>query len=135
MAFGAKQQPAFQVSAARLAAVSGGGAATAAAMPASASAGESAPRRRVSVEPDVSRIRKNMIDETPEERKKRLAAKTVNFGATIIARIVIFAGVGLYAWKTYQFSGEIHRGVALGLFAMTADFGRVCLKAMTPGSK
>ncbi len=133
MAFGAKQQPAFQVSAARLAAVSGGGAATAA-MP-SASVSEATPQRRVSVEPDVSRIRKNMIDETPQQRKKRLAAKTVNFGATMIARIVILAGVGLYAWKTYQFSGEIHRGVALGLFVIAADFGRVCLKAMTPGSK
>ena len=131
MAFGAKQ-PAFQVSAARLAAVSGGGAAV---MPAGASVSEATPQRRVSVEPDVSRIRKNMIDETPQQRKKRLAAKTVNFGATMIARIVILAGVGLYAWNTYQFSGEIHRGVALGLFVIAADFGRVCLKAMTPGSK
>ena len=92
-------------------------------------------RRRVSVEPDVSRIRRNVIDETPELRKRRLAAKTVNFTTTFIARAVILAALAYYAWGAYQFSGSVHRGVMIGMFAMTLDFGRVALKAMEPGSK
>ena len=127
MAFGGKK-PAMAMNADRLAAVAGVSAAPA------ASASET-PKRRVSVEPDLSRIRKCSIDETPEERKKRLAAKTVNFSATIIARLVIIGAAGLFAWSEFQNTGKFHRGVALGIFAMTADLGRVILKALEPGSK
>ena len=128
MGFGNKK-PAARVSMSRLASVAG-------AAPATAAAGAApATPRPVSLEPDVSRIRRIAIEETPEERKKRLAAKTVNFGATIIARIVIIAGAGLYLWKTYQFSGQLPRGVIIGIVAMLGDLGRVCLKAMEPGSK
>lgn len=128
MGFGGKK-PAIAMNANRLAAVAGASAAPA------ASAGEAAPPRRVSVEPDLSRIRKCSIDETPEERKKRLAAKTVNFSATIIARLVIIGAAGLFAWSEFQNTGKFHRGVAIGIFAMTADLGRVILKALEPGSK
>lgn len=127
MGFGGKK-PAMAMNASRLAAVAGASAAPA------ASASE-APMRRVSVEPDLSRIRKCSIDETPEERKKRLAAKTVNFTATIIARLIIICAAGLFAWSEFQNTGKFHRGVALGIFAMTVDLGRVILKALEPGSK
>ena len=127
MGFGGKK-PAMAMNASRLAAVAGASAAPTA-------SGTEAPRRHVSVEPDLSRIRKCSIDETPEERKKRLAAKTVNFSATIIARLVIIGAAGLFAWSEFQNTGKIHRGVALGIFAMTADLGRVLLKALEPGSK
>lgn len=127
MGFGGKK-PAMAMNASRLAAVAGASAAPA------VSASE-APMRRVSVEPDLSRIRKCSIDETPEERKKRLAAKTVNFTATIIARLIIIGAAGLFAWSEFQNTGKFHRGVALGIFAMTVDLGRVILKALEPGSK
>lgn len=129
MGFG-KKSAAMQINTDRLAAVAG----LSQAAPAAAGVSD-APRRRVSVEPDMSRMRKNSIDETPEQRKKRLAAKTVNFGATIIARIVIIAAAGFYAWGEFESTGKIHRGVAIGVFAMTADLGRVLLKALEPGSK
>ena len=130
MGFGAKQAVA-RVSENRLSAVAGVGAVE------SFSSGSSSvgAARRVSVEPDLSKIRKCRIEETPEERKKRLAAKTVNFGATIIARLVIIAALGVYAWGEYQASGRIHRGVLFGLVAMGGDLGRVLLKMMEPGSK
>ncbi len=131
MAFGGRQQAAARVSADRLASLSGGGAATAA-MP---GGGAPAQPRRVSVEPDLSRIRRNSIDETPEARKKRLAAKTVNYTATFLARIVIIAAAGYYGYELYHSTGQVHRGIAVGIFAMTADLGRVILKAMEPGSK
>lgn len=132
MGFG-KQAAVPRVSAGRLAALAGGGAV----QPVSAPGGEasSAPKRRVSVEPDLSRINRNRIIETPEARKRRLAAKTMNFGATFIARTVIFAAAGFYGYELYQQTGDIHRGVAVGMLAMAADFGRVMLKAMEPGSK
>ena len=132
MGFGKKSAAAMQINTDRLAAVAG--LPTTAAATAGAGASE-APRRRVSVEPDMSRIRKCSLDETPEERKKRLAAKTVNFTATILARLVIIAAAGLYAWTEFESTGKIHRGVAIGIFAMTADLGRVMLKALEPGSK
>ncbi len=91
--------------------------------------------RPISLEPDLSRIRKCAIDETPAQRKKRLAAKTINYSATILARIAILCAVGFYAWHEYQTSYSIHRGVLAGMFVMVADFGRVILKAMDPGSK
>ena len=132
MGFG-KQAAVPRVSAGRLTALAGGGAAQA--VPASDGEVSSVPRRRVSVEPDLSRINKNRIIETAEERKKRLAAKTMNFGATFIARMIILAAAGLYGYELYQQTGDIHRGVAVGMLVMAADFGRVLLKAMEPGSK
>lgn len=130
MGFGGKKQP-VGMNPDRLAALAGAGAGAAAQV----DAGASAPRRRVSVEPDLSRIRKCSIDETPAERKKRLAAKTVNFGATFIARIIIMGAAGFFIWTELQNTGKIHRGVAVGMFAMLADFGRVMMKALEPGSK
>lgn len=127
MGFGGKKQP-IGMNADRLAAVAGVGATQ-------ADADMSAPRRRVSLEPDMSRIRKSSIEETPAQRKKRLAAKTVNFSATFIARIIIIGAAGFYAWTEFQSTGKVHRGVAIGIFAMFADFGRVMLKALEPGSK
>ena len=73
--------------------------------------------------------------ESPEARKKRLAAKTINFTATFFARIMIIGVVGYLMYDIYQGSGTIHRGYAMGMFAMIADFGRVLLKAMEPGTK
>jgi len=131
MGFGSKK-PVARISVDRLAAVTGGGGVE---MAEAAAAAAPSPPRPVMLEPDVSRIRKNMVDEAPEERKRRLAAKTVNFSTTILARMVILAAAGFYAWNEFQFSGQVHRGVAIGLFAMTADLGRVTLKVMTPGSK
>ncbi len=130
-----KKEPAVQMSAARLYAVAGGPSVTARAAAVAASESAAVKKPRVSLEPDLSRIRRNMIDETPEARKKRLAAKSVNFGATILARLIILGAAGYYAWQTYQFSGQVSRGLMIGLFAMTADLGRVSLKALTPGSK
>ncbi len=80
-------------------------------------------------------MKRREIEETPADRKRRLAAKAINFTATILARIIILGAAGYYTWKEYEFTGQVHRGVAFGLFAMSADLGRVILKAMTPGSK
>ncbi len=126
MGFGDKK-PTAQISLNRLAAVAGGGA---------IEAPEHVEARPVMLEPDLSRIKKtNMLDATPEAHKRRLAAKIVNFSTTFLVRIIILAAVAYYAWNEYQFTGQIHRGVAIGLLVMAADFGRVTLKAMTPGSK
>lgn len=133
MAFGGKKTV-ERVSMDRLAAIAGVAPATAAATADAGSSG-GVPRRRVSVEPDMSRIRKNSIDESEEDRRKRMAAKTVNFGATIIARVMILAAAGWYFYNMFEYSGQVHRGLAVGMFAMTADLGRVVLKAMEPGSK
>ncbi len=130
MAFGAKKAGVPAASVDRLAAVAGSPS------PAAATADAvSAPHPRGELRPDPSRIRPRQIDESPEQRKRRLAAKTVNFSATIIARIVIIAGAGLWAWKQYEFTGQVHRGVALGVFVMFGDLGRVILKASEPGTK
>lgn len=126
-----KQQAALRVSADRLASVASG----ASYGSALAAADAAAPKPRVSHEPDLSRIRPCAIEETPEQRKKRLAAKTVNFTATILARLLIMGGLGVFAYDIYEGSGAIHRGAAAGLFAMTLDFGRVLMKAMQPGTK
>jgi len=131
MAF-AKKQEAPRISADRLANIAGGGVAIAA----PAAAPESAPRMRVELQPDLSRMRpRGVAMETPEKRKKRLAAKTINFTATFFARIVIIGAVGYLMYEIYQGSGAIHRGYAMGMFVMIADFGRVLLKAMEPGTK
>lgn len=126
-----KKTPAARASADRLAALAGVSATSSGA----AAMAAPGPPRRVSVEPDVTRIRKCAIEETPEERKKRLAAKSVNFGASFFARILILGAAGYFLWIEFQSTGQIHRAVATGVFAMVADFGRVVMKAMTPGSK
>ncbi|WP_428410496.1 hypothetical protein [Hyphococcus sp.] len=132
MAFAKKQEPP-RISADRLASLAGGRAAMAAEAAAPA---ESAPRFRGEIQPDLSRIRpRGAAIETPEERKRRLAAKTVNFTMTFIARIAIMAAVGYLLYEGWQGTGAIHRGYAFGMFAMFADFGRVILKAMEPGTK
>ncbi len=130
MAFGSKKAPAG-VSADRLSAVAGASAAPAAAAP----SGVGSSARRTTLDIDPSRMRPRQIEETPEDRKRRLAAKTVNFTATIIARIVIIAGAGVYAWNQYQLTGQVHRGVAIGVFVMIGDLGRVIMKAAEPGTK
>ncbi len=134
MAFGGKKAEAIAIGADRLAAVAGSGPATAVA-DAPSSPAASAPARRVELTPDPSRIRPRQIEETPEARKRRLAAKTVNFSATIIARLVIIAGAGLWGWEQYEYTGQLHRGLAVGLLVMFGDLGRVVLKAMEPGTK
>lgn len=126
-----KRKQTTQINGDRLAALAGGGAVAASKM--NTQSGQ--PVRRISLEPDVSRIRRRAIDETPEERKIRLTAKAVNFSATMIARLVIIAAAGMYMWTEYQYTGRVHRGIALGLFAMIADFGRVTMKALEPGTK
>ncbi len=131
MGFGDKK-PVAQISLDRLAAVAGGGGGVVE----TAEPVEAPPARPVSLAPDLSRIRKtNMLDETPEAHKRRIATKAVNFSATLLIRIVILAAVAYYAWNEHRFTGQIHRGVAIGLIIMVADFGRVTLKAMSPGSK
>ena len=132
MAFGERNAQAAAKGGARLAAIAGSAATSVAAAPVGAS---SPSMRRSSVEPDQSRIRPRQIEETPETRKRRLAAKTVNFTATIIARLVIIAAAGLWAWEQYQYTGQIHRGIVVGGFVMFGDLGRVIFKAMEPGTK
>ncbi len=132
MAFGSKKANVSGVGGDRLAAVAG----TLPPMTSADAAAATSPMRYAApLDPDPSRIRPRGIEESPEERKRRLRAKTVNFTATIIARIVIIAGAGFWAWKQYEFTGQIHRGVAVGAFAMFGDFGRVLLKAIEPGTK
>ena len=129
MGYGNHQQAA-RVSAARLASISGSAAPVAA-----STSGNTAPIARASHEPDLSRMRARGIEETPEERKRRLAAKTVNFTASFIARLLLMAALAKFGYDAYEMTGVIHRGAAIGLFAMLADFGRVALKAMEPGTK
>lgn len=122
MGFG-KQQTAARISSDRLAAMTG----------VETAGGEPPPR--VSLEPDLSRIRKNRLEETPEERQQRLAAKTVNFSTTFLIRSIILVAVAWFGYNAYQMTGDIHRGIAIGMFVMAGDFGRVMLKAMEPGTK
>ena len=91
-----------------------------------------APRARVSVEPDLSRINKNRSGESPAERKKRLAAKSVNFSASFLARAAILSAAIWYGYEGYRATGDIDRLVAVAVLAMAADFGRVLIKAMQP---
>lgn len=126
---GRKQQTAPRISADRLAAIAGG---VAGAEPAIETA---APAPRVLLEPDLSRIRPRGVDETPEQRRKRLAAKTVNFTFTIAARLVIMAALGLLIWNNYEMTGAFQRGPVIGVFLIFADLGRVIMKAMEPGTK
>ena len=137
MAFGDKQETAPRIGADRLAAVVGGGVTTSniASSNIASAVPSSAPARPVSVEPDLSRIRKSRIEETPEERKKRLAAKTVNYTASFIGRLIVIAAASLYGWEHLQMTGSMHHGISIGVFIMAADFVRVAMKAATPGSK
>lgn len=130
MGFG-KQQAVARISGDRLAAVTGGG--NISAEPDLAS---SQPMmRRESVQPDLSKMRKNRIEETPEQRKKRMAAKTVNFGATFLVRIIIIGAAGYFGYQVYESTGAFPRNIGIGIFVMVGDFGRVLIKAMEPGSK
>jgi hypothetical protein len=134
MGFGNKKEPPVSASMDRLAAVAGGAPAAA---PAVAGEGQSGPKpqRRKELQIDVTRIRPRQIEETAEQRKRRLAAKTVNFTATIIARVVIIVGAGIYGWDIYESTGQVHRGVAIGIIVMIGDLGRVVMKASEPGTK
>ncbi len=130
MGFG-KQQAVARIGGDRLAAVTGSANITAAPELASAKP----MMRRDSIEPDLSKMRKNRIEETPEQHKKRMAAKTVNFGATFLARIIIIGAAAYFGYQTFESTGVFPRGVGAGIFVMVGDFGRVLLKAMEPGSK
>ncbi|NOX94956.1 MAG: hypothetical protein GXP04_07635 [Alphaproteobacteria bacterium] len=121
--------PSIQIGADRLAAVAGG----AVAMQREVMAPE--PARRVKRELDLSRIRKCSVDETPKQRKKRLAAKIVNFSASILVRLIILGVAGFFVWTEFQSTGTVHNGYAAGILLMVADFGRIVMKAMTPGTK
>ncbi|MBL4620129.1 MAG: hypothetical protein JKX88_08540 [Marinicaulis sp.] len=119
--------PSIQIGADRLAAVAGGAVAVQREV--------MEPARRVKRELDLSRIRKCSVDETPKQRKKRLAAKIVNFGASILVRIIILGVAGFFVWTEFQSTGTVHNGYAAGILLMVADFGRIVMKAMTPGTK
>ena len=131
MAFGAKKTAVAGVGMDRLTAVAGSPRQT---RVTNASAVDSV-RPAQPRQPDPARIRPRQIEETAEQRKRRLAAKTMNFTATIIARIVIITAAGLWAWQQFQFTGQIHRGIAIGVFVMFGDLGRVIMKATEPGTK
>lgn len=130
MGFAKRKEEAPRISADRLASIAGG-----AAYEDVVEVESPAPRARVSLEPDLSRIRPRCVDETPEARKKRLAAKTINFTATILARLVIMGALGNFMWETYQLTGGFHRGAVMGSFLILVDLGRVAMKAMEPGTK
>ncbi len=131
MARSGKQQAALRVSADRLASVASGASYSSAL----AAADIQAPKPRVTHEVDLSRMRARGVEETPQQRKKRLAAKTVNFGATFLARVLIMLALASFGYDIYESTGVIHRGVGAGMFAMVLDFGRVVMKAMEPGTK
>lgn len=131
-----KQEAAPRVDAGRLAALAGKkNDASGEASGASSEAAGGQPRRRATVEPDLSRINKNRIIETPEQRKKRLAAKSVNYSASFMVRSVILAAAMWYGYEAYQSTGDIDGIIAVAVLVMAADFGRVLFKAMEPGSR
>ena len=130
MALAKKQAAAPRVSGDRLAALAGGGASIAVSEVAGG-----APRQRMELQPDLSRMRPRGVMETPEQRKRRLTAKKINFTMTFLARTVIIVAVAYLMKEAYDGTGAIHRGYATGMFLMVADFGRCILKAMEPGTK
>lgn len=132
---GKKKQEAPRVDAGRLAALAGQRKEAQATSEGSPEASGGQPQRRVSVEPDLSRINKTRIIETPEQRKKRLAAKSVNFSASFMARGAIIAAALWYGYEAYQSTGDIDSIVAGVVLVMTVDFARVMFKAMEPGSR
>ena len=130
MAFARKQNDAPRIGADRLAAIAGGSV-----MEMAVAAESQTPRMRMELQPDLSRMRPRGVNETPEQRARRLMAKKINFTMTILARLAIMGAVAYLMNETYQGTGAIHRGYATGMFFMVADFGRVILKAMEPGTK
>ena len=146
-----KQTPPPRVDAGRLAALAGKAQAAPQGAPVAAASADSAendrgvsdrgsdnaaaPRARVSLEPDLSRINKNRSGESPAERKKRLAAKSVNFSASFLARAAILGAAIWYGYEGYRATGDIDRLVAVAILAMAADFGRVLIKSMQPGGR
>lgn len=128
---GAKANPLESRANARLASLAGGGDAMAAA----AAPGPTARPARNLLEPDLSRIRPRGVDETEEQRRRRLAAKTVNFSMSFLARTVILAALAMFAFSLYERTGSVHRGIGALMFVIFADFGRAILKAMEPGTK
>lgn len=121
MAFGKQRGAAVRVAA--IAAANGGG-------PKRAAGGSD-----VSRIPSRAEIARRSLKESPEQRQARLRAKTVNFTCTLVARSFILAGAAWYAWTLVIDTGALPRGVILGVFAMTVDYGRVLVKLMTPGTK
>ncbi|MEM8772547.1 MAG: hypothetical protein AAGD92_12940 [Pseudomonadota bacterium] len=130
MGFGNRKPEAVAVGAGRLASIAGSSSTQTV-----AGLAETPKPKPASLEPDPSRIRPRQIEETPEARKRRLAAKTINFTATILARLVIIGAAGFYMWSEYQLTRQVHRGIMFGVFAMVGDLGRVILKASEPGTK
>lgn len=98
-----------------------------------------APLRATISYDDPEAIRNRMkpfgVEETPDERRMRLRAKTVNFSATFLARAVIMAAAGYFMLQEFRKWGYIDRRIGFGLVAMGADFTRVLGKCMTPGTK
>ncbi|WP_411816314.1 hypothetical protein [Hyphococcus sp. DH-69] len=123
MAFGNQQQATAQISSSRLANVIGAPANEA------LDAEIAKPAPRVGVQPDLSRIKTRRREETPEQRKRRMASNRLNFGATIIARLVIIAALGNFGYEVYEMTGTVHRGVAAGVIAISLDLLRVTAKA------
>ena len=118
---------AFQASSTRLSAVTGSGGGGA--------GGLSARPERDCVEPDLSKIRKSSIDETPEEFKQRIAAKTVNYSVSITLRLMILATIGYFLWQGYDSSRELERNLLIAGGAVFLDLVRAGFKCITPGTR
>lgn len=86
-------------------------------------------------EPDLETIRRLRLNETSEERRVRLRVKTINFASTLTARAVIIFIALFYLVHRYSHSGILDRRIAIVIFAMVGDYGRVLMKAFTPGTK
>ena len=67
-------------------------------------------------------MRKNRIEESPEQRKKRLAAKTVNFGATFLARLILIGAAGYYGYEQFQQTGVMQSRRRHGRFYHAGRF-------------
>jgi hypothetical protein len=130
MAASKKQSVALRVGADRLAAIAGGGA-----MEMAVAAESETPQVRMELQPDLSRMRPRGVMESPEQRKRRMTAKKINFTMSFLARLAIMGAVAYLMNETYEGTGAIHRGYATAMFIMVADFGRCILKAMEPGTK
>ena len=86
-------------------------------------------------EPDPRSVRKWRPTEDPVARRRRLRAKTVNFTCTLTARAVIMFGLGYFLLHEWEHYGVVDRRGAFILLAMVADYGRVIMKALEPGTK
>ena len=120
---------AFQASSSRLSAVTGGGGGDG-----GASAIGGRPMRDC-VEPDLSKIRKSSIDETPAEFKQRMAAKAVNYGVSITLRLIILGTIGYFLWQGYDSSRELEQNLLIAGGAVFLDLVRAGFKCITPGTK